>query len=384
MRICFVCNEYPPLPHGGIGIFVQTLAETLVKLGVEVWVMGFGRKRPAPFKQNGVWVQWLTLPHPLYRSIKLGRYPHSIAGLIKRHFLTLHLNRLVRQQQISIIESPDFGGSLAYKPLSKLIVRLHNSVVVMRKYEGRPDDINPIDRYFERKQVAFADHIVAVSEHIAGATREVMGLEFDYQVIYNGVDTDFFHPQSDKIDPNRVLFVGNIMWRKGIFDLLRAAPYLVEHCPEVKITIAGGAGGAHQQQLDAELASLPLTIQACFEFVGRLEHSQLNDLYNRAAVFVFPSRVEAFGLTCAEAMACGRPVVVTSLASGPELIDDGVSGLLADPRNPAELGEKIVTLLKDPQRAQQYGEKARQRVLERFSLQDLGTRNLAYYHSLFP
>ncbi len=383
MKICFVCNEYPPLPHGGIGIFVQTLAETLVKQGVEVWVMGFGRKSSAPFKQNGVWVQWLTLPHPLYRALKLGRYSYSVAGLIKRHFLSWHLHRLIRQQDIQLVESHDFNGPLGVKPPCKLLVRLHGAIAVYRYGEGRPLDISPLDRYYEKKHLLMADHIVAVSEHIGTATQEALGLRLVYQVIYNGVDTEAFYPDPIMVESNRILYVGNIMWRKGVFDLLRAAPYLVEHCPEVKITIAGGVGGSHQQQLDAELASLSPTVQACFEFVGRLDHNQLRDLYNRAAVFVFPSRVEAFGLTCAEAMACGRPVVVTSLASGPELIEDGVSGLLADPRNPAELGEKIVTLLKDPQRAQQFGEKARQRVLERFSLHDLGTRNLAYYHSLF-
>jgi len=61
--------------------------------------------------------------------------------------------------------------------------------------------------------------------------------------------------------------------------------------------------------------------------------------------------VEAFGLTCAEAMACGRPVVATSLASGPELVEDGISGLLADPRDPAELASKICTLLEDKELA---------------------------------
>jgi glycosyltransferase involved in cell wall biosynthesis len=99
-------------------------------------------------------------------------------------------------------------------------------------------------------------------------------------------------------------------------------------------------------------------------------------------VFVFPSRVEAFGLTCAEAMACGCPVVATRLASGPELVEDGISGLLADPANPFDLAEKINILLSNTELAQKLGNNARQRVLENFDLRDLGPRNLAFYQSV--
>jgi glycosyltransferase involved in cell wall biosynthesis len=113
-----------------------------------------------------------------------------------------------------------------------------------------------------------------------------------------------------------------------------------------------------------------------------MTHDAMPAVFNRAAVFVFPSRVEAFGLTCAEAMACGRPVVATTLASGPELVEDGVSGLLADPRDPKQLASRIVDLLLEPDRAEHLGAGARVRALERFDLATLARRNLAYYESI--
>jgi len=81
-------------------------------------------------------------------------------------------------------------------------------------------------------------------------------------------------------------------------------------------------------------------------------------------------------------MACARPVVATSLASGPELVEDGVSGLLADPRDPQDLASKICYILENPKLGEKLGLAARQRVLERFDLKDLGHKNLDFYTSI--
>jgi len=116
--------------------------------------------------------------------------------------------------------------------------------------------------------------------------------------------------------------------------------------------------------------------------VGKVPHVQLPGVINEASVFVFPSRVEAFGLTCAEAMACGRPIVATNLASGPELIEDGISGLLADPSNPDDLAEKICKLLDDPILAANLGVAARERAVQEFNLHTNLNLNLEYYKSL--
>jgi len=382
MKICFVCNEYTPLAGGGIGVFVRTMAEALVKLGVEVWVIGYGKKVPQPLIQNGVKVCWLYLPHILSKSILIQGYPYSISSLIRRHVLSMRLDQLVRSQKIDVVESYDFNGPLAYHPPCKLVVRLHGSVLVYRHGEGRPKQISPLDRYFEIKQVRLADYLIAVSQHVGETTNQVMQLKKTYDVIYNGVDTELFSPKVGASETKRILFVGNIMWRKGVFDLIRAMPLILKQFPDATLSIAGGVGGEHRERLNMELNKLEPKVLESIQLLGKVSHDDLPDLYNRASVFVFPSRVEAFGLTCAEAMACGRPVVATRLASGPELVEDGVSGLLADPTNPADLAEKINFLLDDPAMAQQLGKNARQRVLDKFDLHDLGQRNLDFYCSL--
>ena len=382
MKICFVCNEYPPVPGGGIGIFVKNMAEAFASLGAEAWVIGHGRKVVRPVIQNGVKIHWISLPNILYRKIILGGYPYSIASLIRRHTLSWQLARLVRSQKMDAVETYDFSGPLAFRPECKLVVRLHGSVYVYRHGEGRPNIISPLDRHFEQKQVRMADHVIAVSRHIGEATNQVMQLNRPYQVIHNGVNTDHFSPMPSPTREKQILFAGNIMWRKGVFDLIRAMPLILQRHPDAILSIAGGASGEHLEQLNVELGALHPDIRARIRFPGKVTYEQMPALYHAASVFVFPSRVEACGLTCVEAMACGRPVVATSLASGPELIEDGISGLLADPRSPTDLALKICTILDDPRLAANLGKAARERALECFSLKKLGPENVAFYRSI--
>ena len=176
---------------------------------------GLWRKVPGRFEQNGVRVHWLTLPSVLSRKIRLGRFTYSFAGVIQRQYLSLRLGRLARGQGINVVESHDFNGPLAWKPAAPLIVRLHGSVVAMRHGEGRPLDVNPLDRYYEKRQIRLADHIIAVSRFIGPATQRALGMPLQREVIYNGVDTERFSPSNSAVDPDLVLFAGTIMWRKS-------------------------------------------------------------------------------------------------------------------------------------------------------------------------
>jgi len=382
MKICFICNEYPPMYAGGIGIFVKNLAEALACKGNNVHVLGYGRKQTQPELINGVKVHYIWLPHPLYKKIKISGHQYSIAYLLRRHYLSFKINRLLKQQRFDLVESYDFSGPLARKPKCKFIVRLHGATLVYRFGEGRPDNINPLQRHFEISNVKMADHVIAVSQHIGKLTNQVMGLDKPYQVIYNSVDTDLFSPQNIKPDHKCILFIGNMMWRKGVFDLIRAMPFILQKHPDAHLKIAGGSSGIHKVQLNKTLLEVEESVSDHIHLLGRVPHKELPALYNRSSVFVFPSRVEAFGLTCAEAMACGRPVVATSMASGPELIEEGISGLIADPTTPEDLAAKICVVLEDPALGQRLGRAARERALALFDLEKNLNLNLDFYHKV--
>jgi len=103
------------------------------------------------------------------------------------------------------------------------------------------------------------------------------------------------------------------------------------------------------------------------------------DILAAADCLVAPSRYEGFGLAVAEGMAAGLPVVASRIDSIPELVEDGVSGILVRPNRPQELAAKVIEILGDRERAHLLGERARERVGERFTLAAM----LRSYESLY-
>jgi len=260
---------------------------------------------------------------------------------------------------------------------------MHGATTAHCVYEGRRASL--VIKHLERKSIAIADGLVAVSSHIGALTVKSVGLPKKlFAVIYNGVDTDVFRPSETLADPDEVLYVGTITRRKGLRELMRAIPRVLAARPTTRFRIVGPINKDESgQPLDRHLMDeVPSRYRPAVLFHGKIAHRDLPKTYNSAAVCVFPSLAEAFGLTCIEAMACARPVVMTSLASGPEVVENGVSGLLADPRDTQKLADCILRILanRDVQRA--YGKAARLRVESRFSLRSLATDTLQEYGRL--
>jgi glycosyltransferase involved in cell wall biosynthesis len=101
----------------------------------------------------------------------------------------------------------------------------------------------------------------------------------------------------------------------------------------------------------------------------------------RAKVFAFPSRLEALPLVVLEAMQMGLPVVCMKDAPGPEMIDDGADGLLADSRSTTDISAKISFVLDNPEAASRLAGNARRKVAERFSLEQCLTATERFYES---
>jgi len=207
-----------------------------------------------------------------------------------------------------------------------------------------------------------------------------------YRVIYNAVDTELFRPRDMPRNGNEILYAGTVNRRKGVEELFRAIPEVLAKRPGTRFRIVGAISGRESESkskgenLDRYLLSLlPDGCRSSVEFLGRIPHGELPLLYNRAAVCVFPSLAEAFGLTCVEAMACGRPVVMTNQASGPEIVEDGVSGLLADPRDAQQVADCLLRILENPELQERLGKAARQRAEGKFSLHRLAEATLEEY-----
>jgi glycosyltransferase involved in cell wall biosynthesis len=156
-------------------------------------------------------------------------------------------------------------------------------------------------------------------------------------VIRAGVNLHRFRPRAGVRDegPTRLLFVGNDFRRKGGFELLAAVARL-KGPVEVDVVCAESeglppfpAGWRHHRGI------LPLS-------------ADLIALYQRADVFVLPSRSECYGHAIAEALACGLPIVACATGAVPEMVRDGVTGRLVAPESPAELATALQTLIDQP------------------------------------
>lgn len=159
-----------------------------------------------------------------------------------------------------------------------------------------------------------------------------------------------------------LLWVGRAVAFKRIGTLLSAFALVRRAHPGAHLVLVGD----FSTQPDLRERAARPDIAGGVRFAGRVAHADLPALYRLADVYVHTSVYEGLGKVMIEAAATGRPVVSTRTAGGMEIVEDGVTGLLAAVEDPADIAARIVELLDDPARARQMGAAARARVLERF------------------
>jgi glycosyltransferase involved in cell wall biosynthesis len=159
-----------------------------------------------------------------------------------------------------------------------------------------------------------------------------------------------------------VAFVGRCEASKGLFDLLEAANLLRAAIPQVRLECAG----------DGDLAkvaryALALNLGTRVSLPGWVDRSTTRELMRRASVFVLPSYAEGLPVSLLEAMAAGCPVVATRVGGIPDVITDGVDGVLVPPGDPEALAQAIGRILRDPAYARALGNAARETVANRYA-----------------
>lgn len=240
-----------------------------------------------------------------------------------------------------------------------VVATLHHSVhdPALRRYKGFARAayhrcwIAPLECRTMRR----ANQVIAVSRFAADMARQAL-CNVPMQVIHNGIDTTRFHPVERRSvgKPFQLLYVGSWMARKGV-DLL--APIMRDLGDDFILRYTGRATAAND-----EYAMPPNMID-----IGRLSNEQVVKAMQHADAFLFPSRSEGFGLVAAEAMACGLPVIATRGSSLPEVVEDGVTGLLCPQDDVAAFVHAIRRLAADSKLWQEMSLNAVARVHRMFS-----------------
>jgi phosphatidyl-myo-inositol dimannoside synthase len=168
-----------------------------------------------------------------------------------------------------------------------------------------------------------------------------------------------------------ILCVARMYPRKRICDLLEAAALLRHRMPGMRVRIVGK--GPEWDQI-ARLHGA-LSLAETVSLLGDVSPGRLAEEYVSAHIFCLPSVQESFGIVFLEAMAAGLPIVACRAAAIPEVVEDGVTGLLVPPREPASLARALEALALDPERARAMGE-AGQRAVPAYVPQRVATQFL--------
>jgi glycosyltransferase involved in cell wall biosynthesis len=176
-------------------------------------------------------------------------------------------------------------------------------------------------------------------------------------------------------DERAVLFVGRLSAPKGIYDLLAAAPLVVERHPDARFVLAGVAEtDAMEPVLRAEVAKRGVGENVTF--LGHVEGPDKTLAYGTSRLIVVPSWTEAFPLVIPEAMAAGLPIVATAVGAIPDFVVDGEDGFLVAPRDPRALADRISRLLEDEQLRRRISERVRERAPREFAI-EVGAERVA-------
>ncbi|MGA2032737.1 MAG: glycosyltransferase family 4 protein [Thermoguttaceae bacterium] len=370
MKIVLICDEYPIQPvFGGIGVFTRALACGLAASGHAVTVVGVGHHAG---EANDQGVRVVTLPKTSIRGI---------AWLVNRVRLLTWIRRRVRSGGIDIVEVPDHGGMLPFSvPRCPVVVRLHLSMTTVTRRARQRRSV--LTRPLEKRTLSLHRNWIAVSNHVLKETVSEFGMQPDRcAVIYNPTCNDEKTTSPPAGLPGEyVLYAGTVNERKGAFVLAEAARSFLTAFPQLHLVYAGRMVTENGLPADDRIRQIVGPELACrTHCLGFLEHAKVLACMRQARVFALPSKLEACSLAPIEAMSCGTPLVYTTASEGPEVVQDGVTGLLADPNDSRDVALKVLCVLRDRNLAERLTHYAKRAVAERFSLSRVIDQTIIFY-----
>ena len=207
------------------------------------------------------------------------------------------------------------------------------------------------------KYLAQCDLVLSPSRSLCEDLKK-NGLETPMCVAPNPIDTVLFHgPRSCTGDINRgprLIYMGRLSLEKSLDHVITAFSYVNREIPDSTLTLIGD--GPERWALEQQALGLGLTRKV--RFTGLLRGEALADGLRAGDLFVTASKTENVPLSVLEAMACGLPVAAVAMKGMPEIVHDGVNGLLSRPDRPEEMARRIVALLRDPDTLGRYSEAA--------------------------
>jgi len=366
MKIGITC--YPT--YGGSGAIAAELGIQLSRRGHEVHFVSYALPFRLPtFQQNLFFHQVETMSYPLFEHS-----PYTITLAAKMVDVTqaegldlLHVHYAIPHAVSAFLAREALGGGV------KIVTTLHGTDITL---VGTDPSLHSITRL----AINTSDRVTAVSSYLERRTRETFQPIRPVQVIPNFLDSDRFRPgREGETRPHFVcpeerllLHLSNFRPVKRVTDVIRIFSRVRQEIPAKLLMVGDGVERSTAQHLVREL-----NIEKDVLFLSRQE--DIPGLMKIADLFLLPSELESFGLAALEAMSCGVPVIASRVGGLPEVVVDGVCGLLYPVGDVEGMAKGAVQLFEDEALHARMARAARQRVLDHFD----ATRVVPQYEALY-
>jgi N-acetyl-alpha-D-glucosaminyl L-malate synthase BshA len=378
MRIGITC--YPT--YGGSGVVATELGIELAAMGHEVHFISYSQPFRLSGRNEGIFYHEVPVSnYPLFefppydlalasRMLEVAEYydldllhvhyaiPHSVSALLARQMLAARGRRL------------------------PFVTTLHGTDITL---VGLDRSYLPITRY----SIEESDGVTCISDYLREKTIESFGITRPIETITNFVNCDVYKPIADDAaraetcerrhlaapDESILIHVSNFRPVKRVTDVVRIFARVAQERPAQLLLVGDGP-----DRSAAEFLAHDLGIHQRVHFLGKQEH--VNELLALADLLLMPSELESFGLAALEAMACKVPSIATNVGGVPELIDNGVTGLLFPVGDVDGMAAGALSLLNDPSRLQAMRDAARREAQKRFCATLVVPRYVRFYEQV--
>jgi L-malate glycosyltransferase len=378
MRIGITC--YPT--YGGSGVVATELGIELAALGHEIHFISYSQPFRLSGRDDGIFYHEVPVSnYPLFefppydlalasRMAEVAEYysldllhvhyaiPHSVSALLARQMLAARGRRL------------------------PFVTTLHGTDITL---VGLDRSYLPITRY----AIQESDGVTAISNYLREKTLVDFEITRPIETITNFVNCDVYKPVEDQLQKEKrcehyrfarpgeaiLMHLSNFRPVKRVPDAVKIFARVVRERPAQLVLIGDGP-----ERSVAEWLAHDLGIQGRVHFLGKQE--RVNELLPLADLLLMPSDMESFGLAALEAMACKVPSIATRVGGVPELIDDGVTGLLYPVGDVDAMAAGALSLLNDPARMQAMRDAARKEAQKRFCANLVVPRYVRFYEQV--
>lgn len=363
--------EYPPRIVGGISRVVYDLSQRLIKDGHEVTVVTY-KDGDVPYFEDDKGVK-------VYRVDNYMINPNNfIEWIMQMNFnMVAKANEIIAKEgKFDVIHAHDWLVAYA----AKAIKNSYNIPIVATIHAteaGRNSGIHDeTQRYINDTEWMLtyeASEVIVNSNYMKSELQRLFGLPFEkINVVPNGINLTTFDGIERDYDFRRryamdnekiILFMGRLVYEKGIQHLIAAMPKILSGYRDAKLIVAGRGGMI--DELRAEVDALGIGNKVYF--AGYVNGKDVAKMYKIADVSVFPSTYEPFGIVALEAMLAGTPVVVSDIGGLNEIVQHRENGMKSYAGNANSLADSILEILYDHQLAQNIVKNAKEKVISQYN-----------------